>query len=321
MFQKNNDLVYLYALSKIPNIGPATVKALSHKFGSYAEIFTASLDDLLSVKRVTPAIAAEIAKFGQHLDELEQEIELMQDKQIQLIPKNDTRYPNLLKPIPDAPFLFYLLGDIIPEDEISVAIVGSRAASETGQQIAFDLASKLVQQGITIVSGLAVGIDTAGHKGALSAGGRTIACPGSGFYHIYPPENTELAERISQSGVLVSEFPPETTVESKYLLMRDRIIAGLSKAVIVIESEEDGGAVYTARKAHKYDRQVYYINWNKFQGISKEGQSKPVPNYLKENGLPLNNIGDDMITHLIAIAQDKVETRLQLFSDFQDAQT
>ncbi|MDI6784356.1 MAG: DNA-processing protein DprA [bacterium] len=298
-----NELVYIYALNKIPMIGQATVRELLKRFGSYPEIFHASAAQLLEVKRVTPAIAAEIMKFGLHLDELNQEIELLLDKQIQLIPENDNRYPNLLKLIPDAPFLLFMVGKILPEDENSIAIVGSCAASEIGQQIADELATKLVQQGVTIVSGLAAGIDTAGHQGALSAGGRTIACLGSGFERIYPPENQELAERISRSGALVSELPPETTVESKYLLMRDRIIAGLSKAVIVIESEEDGGAVYTARKANKYDRQVFYINWRKFEGIPKEMHDKFVPTYLKENGLPLHHIEPDTISHLVGVAR------------------
>jgi DNA processing protein len=309
-----NELVYIYALSKIPAVGQATVRELLKRFGSYPEIFNASVDKLLEIKRVTPAIAAEIMKFSQHLDELNQEIEIIQENRIQLIPNTDERYPHLLKLICDAPFLLYMLGKIILEDETAIAIVGSRVASEIGQQIASELASKLVQQGVTIVSGLAVGIDTAGHQGALSAGGRTIACPGSGFYRIYPPENTELAERISQSGALISELQPETTVESKYLLMRDRIIAGLSKVVIVIESEEEGGAVYTARKAHKYDRQVFYINWSKFAGIPKAPQSKPVPRYLKETGLPLNNLEQNTISHLAGIAQSDIpKSRIPLF--------
>ncbi|MCX7919238.1 MAG: DNA-processing protein DprA [bacterium] len=309
------ELVYIYALNKISNIGQATVKALLHKFGSYPAIFEASVAELIKVKRITPEIAAEIHKFGHHIDELYQEIEFIQNNRIQIIPNNDSRYPNLLKLIPDAPFLLYMLGNFMPEDETALAIVGSRAASEIGQQIAYELAGKLVQQGVTIVSGLALGIDTAGHLGALSAGGRTIACPGSGLFRIYPPENIELAERITRSGAVLSEFPPETTVESKYLLMRDRIIAALSKAVIVIESEEEGGAVYTARKANKYDRKVFYINWKKFQGVSKETHEKFVPTYLKDNGFPLNNIGEEAIAHLVAVAKEKIELRPLICTD------
>jgi DNA processing protein len=300
------DLVYIYALSKIANIGHATVKALLHKFESYPAIFSAPAEELLQVKRITPVIAAEIMKSNQLLEELNLELEEIQNNQIQAIPSNDTQYPKLLNSIPDAPMLLFMLGNVIPEDELSIAIVGSRAASEVGQQIARQLAEALVKQGVTIVSGLAVGIDTAGHQGALSAGGRTIACLGSGFYRLYPPENQELAEQITHSGVLVSEFPPKTTVESKLLLMRDRIIAGLSKVVIVIESEEDGGAVYTARKANKYDRQVLYINWHKFQGIPKESQSRFVPDYLKETGFPINNIEQPTISYLVSIAKNNI---------------
>lgn len=301
-----DDLVYLYALSRIARIGQATARALLHKFESYPAIFTAPAEELLKVKRITPAIAAEIMKSSRYLEELHQELDEIQDNQIQIISINDTRYPNLLKSIPDAPMLLYMLGNLIPEDELSIAIVGSRAASEVGQQIAKELATALVKQGITIISGLAAGIDTAGHQEALAADGRTIACLGSGFYQIYPPENRELAEQITHSGAIVSELPPKTTVEPKYLLMRDRIIAGLSKVVIVIESEEDGGAVYTARKANKYDRQVLYINWHKFPGIPNEVQSKPVPNYLKETGFPINNLESATISYLVSIAKNNI---------------
>jgi DNA processing protein len=300
------DLVYLYALSKIAKIGQATAKSLLHKFESYPAIFSTPAEELLKVKRITPVITAEIMKSSQHLEELALELEDIQNNQIQVIPVCDNRYPKLLNSIPDAPMLLFILGNVIPEDELSIAIVGSRSASEIGQQIAHNLAIALVKQRITIISGLAVGIDTAGHQGALSVGGRTIACLGSGFYRVYPPENQELAEQITHSGALVSEIPPKTTVESKLLLMRDRIIAGLSKVVIVIESEEDGGAVYTARKANKYDRQVMYINWHKFQGIPQEAQSKLVPNYLKETGFPINNIESATISYLVSIAKNNI---------------
>ena len=302
-----DDLIYLYALSKIPAIGHATVRELLKRFGSYPEIFGAPAVQLLKIKRITPAIAAEIMKFSLHLDELRQELEEIQDKQIQLIPVGDSRYPNLLKLIPDSPILLFMLGKVIPEDEISVAIIGSRSASEIGKEIAAKLATKLAQQGITIVSGLAIGIDTAGHQGALSGNGRTIACLGSGFYNIYPPENTELAERISQSGALVSEYAPNTAVDSWRLLARDRLIAALSKAVIVIESEEDGGAIYTARKSVKYGRQVYYLNWGKFQDLPQEAKPNFVSMYLKENGLPLNNIAVNVISQLVSTAQEKIK--------------
>ncbi|MFB3895875.1 MAG: DNA-processing protein DprA [bacterium] len=302
-----DDLVYLFALSKIARIGQATVRALLHKFESYPAIFTAPAEELLKIKRITPATAAEIMKSNQHLEELALELDEIQHNQIQVIPIDSNRYPKLLKNIPDAPMLIYLMGSIIPEDERSIAIVGSRSASELGQEIAHNLARALVQQGITIISGLAIGIDTAGHQGALSADGRTIACLGSGFSRIYPPENQELAQQIPQSGAIISELPPKTTVESKFLLMRDRIIAGLSKAVIVIESEEDGGAIYTARKANKYDRQVLYINWHKFPGVLEEAQSKYIQNYLKETGLPINNIDSATVSYLVAIAKNNID--------------
>jgi DNA processing protein len=301
-----DDLVYLYALSKIANIGQVTAKSLLHKFESYPAIFSAPAEELLQVRRITPVIAAEIMKSSQHLEDLNLELEEIQNNQIQIIPVNDNRYPKLLNSIPDAPMLLFMLGNVIAEDELSIAIVGSRTASEIGQQIAQDLATALVKQGITIISGLAVGIDTAGHQGALSAAGRTIACLGSGFYRIYPPENQALAEQIAHSGAIVSELPPKTTVEAKFLLMRDRIIAGLSKVVIVIESEEEGGAVYTARKANKYDRQVYYINWHKFQGIPEEALSKQVPSYLKETGLPINNLEPATISYLVSIVKNNI---------------
>ena len=171
----------------------------------------------------------------------------------------DKGYPKNLKHIYDPPSPIYVKGDIIPEDDVAVALVGSRRASIYGLNTCEKLAYEMAARGITVISGLARGIDSAAHKGALKAGGRTVAVFGCGLDCIYPPENRSLAEKIQKDGVLVSEFPAETPPLAGNFPQRNRIISGLALGVVVVEAARNSGALITANFALEQGREVFAV--------------------------------------------------------------
>jgi len=173
--------------------------------------------------------------------------------------RHDEEYPAQLGELPEMPPFFYVRGTLIREDALSVAVVGSRMATEYGKGVAEEIAAGLSARGVTIVSGLARGIDTAAHQGALRAGGRTIAVLGSGADVIYPPENRALAGRIEASGAVISEFEPGMPPLSYHFPRRNRVIAGLALAVVVVEAAERSGALITARLASEFGREVMAV--------------------------------------------------------------
>jgi DNA processing protein len=185
---------------------------------------------------------------------------------------SDRSYPTNLKEIAGAPKKLYVKGSIVLQDTNAVAIVGSRLMTKRGREIAYEFAYELAKRGVTIVSGLARGIDTIAHKAALEAGGRTISVLGSGFDNLYPPENIGLIDQIAQNGAVITEFPPQTLPLGKNFLVRNRIISGLSKAVIVIEGRKRSGTLSTATHAANQGREVFAI------------AGSELPDYLIENG-------------------------------------
>jgi DNA processing protein len=173
--------------------------------------------------------------------------------------RHDDEFPAHLRVIPEAPDFLYVRGTLVREDALAVALVGSRRATEYGEGVAEDLGAQLGGRGITVVSGLARGIDSAGHRGALRAGGRTIAVLGSGADVIYPPENRRLAAQIEASGAVVSQFAPGTPALPHHFPLRNRVIAGLALAVVVVEAAERSGALITARLAGELGREVMAV--------------------------------------------------------------
>ncbi|NLV21896.1 MAG: DNA-protecting protein DprA, partial [Syntrophomonadaceae bacterium] len=171
----------------------------------------------------------------------------------------DEDYPLWLGKIHDPPYLLYYRGELSSLNELSIAIVGSRRASSYGKIQSFRLSRELAAKGITIVSGMARGIDTEAHKGALEAGGQTIAVLGSGLDVIYPPENKQLYNEISQQGAVITEFPPHTHPEPGNFPMRNRVIAGLSRGVLVVEAQQRSGALITVDFALEQGRDVFAV--------------------------------------------------------------
>lgn len=246
------------ALAGIPGVGGVTARKLLDRFGSLASAFNADDDQLLSVPRITPEIVQAMREAD--LDHLDSVIEAYDDSGVHVVSWEDDDYPRNLLEARDSPYLLYVVGDILPADELAVAVVGSRECSATSLDVAESLARELAEQGVTVVSGLAIGIDTAAHRGALSArGGRTLSVLGSGLKAIHPRENSQMAWEISERGAILTEYAPDVTVRGPQLMARDRIVSGLSRAVIVVEAGISSGSMDTAERARKQDRLVFAV--------------------------------------------------------------
>ena len=245
-------------LNALLNIGPITLNRLLAQLGDDPRtVLTTGQRRLESVRGVGPVISASIAAWREHFD-LAREEERMAKSGADFITGRDAGYPRLLKEIHDPPIGLYRKGRYefgVP----CVAIVGSRRTTLYGQATAKRFGAELARLGFCVVSGLARGIDTAAHEGALSVGGKTAAILGTGIDLIYPPENLELYRRIEAEGAILSEFPFGRRADRQSFAMRNRIIAGVSDAVIVVESDVDGGAMITARFAGEQGRLIYAV--------------------------------------------------------------
>jgi DNA processing protein len=247
----------LILLNMIEGIGPIKLKTLLDEFKEPAQILKASIDKLQSVKGIRTVIAQAIKKANLDND-IDREISLIKKYEINIITIFDKNYPENLKNIYDPPVVLYVKGKINKQDELSVSIVGSRKCTYYGMNMADKIAERLAYCGVTIVSGLARGIDTSAHKGALKSG-RTIAVLGSGLGNIYPAENRLLAEKIAQNGAVVSEFPMRMPPNKQNFPRRNRLISGLAKAVLVVEAANKSGALITADFALEQGRDVFAV--------------------------------------------------------------
>ncbi|MEA3459715.1 MAG: DNA-processing protein DprA [Chloroflexota bacterium] len=247
--------VHWLALTYIPSVGGATVRRLLERFGSVEAVFAADPAELASVPRLSERAIAALQAIS--FETIEAELATLAETGLILLTWDAPAYPGSLHDLSDPPPVLFVRGALLPEDERAVAIVGSRRASDYGLAIARRLGQALAAQGLTVISGLALGIDTAAHEGALEASrGRTLAVLGSGLRVIHPRENRVLAERIVARGALLSELRPEAPPRGSYLMARDRIIAALSRAVVVVEAEEGSGSLDTARRAQRLGRPV-----------------------------------------------------------------
>lgn len=250
------DLNDYLALVLTTGIGPVTLAALLERFEAPSAVFSASPNDLAEVPGVSVAVARRLrsAEFRQQAGEL---IELCQRHSISILRPESTLFPPLLRELADPPSILYVRGELKRADQLAIAIVGTRGASNYGRVQAERFARILARAGLTIVSGLARGIDAAAHRGALDAQGRTIAVLSSGVHEIYPPQHQELAEQISASGALVSEMPPFTKPKKGMFPLRNRLISGMALGTLVVEAAERSGALITARHAGEQGREVF----------------------------------------------------------------
>jgi DNA processing protein len=248
----------LLVLNALPNIGPITLNRLLDELGGDPRtVFSVGKRRLESVKGVGPVISESIETWREFLD-LAREEERMARSSADFITTRDPGYPKLLKEIHDPPIGLYRKGHY-EFTHPCIAIVGSRRTTLYGQAIAKKFGAELARLGFCVVSGLARGIDTAAHDGALSVGGKTAAVLGTGIDIIYPPENLELYRRIEADGAVLSEFPFGRRADRQSFAMRNRIVAGMCDATIVVESDVDGGAMITARFAGEHGRLIFAV--------------------------------------------------------------
>jgi DNA processing protein len=250
-----DDTFDLLTLALLPEVTPRTVRQLCARLAvKDALARPGDHPDLL------PPRARRLLRSGEARRRAEEERRHCAVRGVSLVGRDEPAYPSDLRQIFDPPPVLYVRGRLqAPEGAVSVAIVGSRAATASGRALARGMGRDLAAAGITIVSGLARGIDTAAHRGALDAGGRTVAVLGSGLDRLYPPENEALAAAIAERGALVSEFPLGTTPYPANFPRRNRVIAGWSRAVVVVEAAERSGALVTARAALEEGREVLAV--------------------------------------------------------------
>jgi DNA processing protein len=251
------DLGWL-ALTLVPGIGARTFHRLIQRFGSPEQVFTAHRSYLEQVPGLKKGSIDVIG--SQALKETaEKEMLRLRSLGIHTIQWGTEEYPAFLANISDPPPLLYVKGTLVQEDERSVAVVGSRQASAYGLNVCKKLCRELAWQGWTVVSGMARGIDSAAHLGALKGGGRTLAVLGTGLDVMYPRENRKLSQQIAASGAIISEFPLGTPPEPGNFPVRNRIISGLALGVVVVEAATKSGSLITARMALEQDRQVFAV--------------------------------------------------------------
>jgi DNA processing protein len=241
----------------VPGLGPRLWQNLLARFHSAEAVLNASLADLQNVDGVGPKLAAAIKTSRP--EAAQREWDACLERGVNFLWQFDDGYPEPLSRIHDPPPMLYCRGELLPADALAVAIVGSRHCTLYGRQTAEKLAIALANAGLTVVSGLARGIDSSAHSGALQAGGRTLAVFATGLAEIYPPENAELANAISKQGALLSESPLKQAPLPGLFPQRNRIISGLSLGVIVIEASRKSGALHTARHAMEQNREVFAV--------------------------------------------------------------
>jgi DNA processing protein len=246
-------------LSLVSGVGPVLTAALLDAFGSATRALDASPQAIGRVPGIGPKVAARIASARRDLNASE-EMALATKAGVHIVVRGEPEYPALLHEVPDPPALLYVRGQVDPvADSAAIAIVGSRKCTLYGERTARRLAASLARIGVTIVSGLARGIDAAAHRGALEAGGRTLAVLADGLQTIYPPEHADLAHEVERSGALISEMPMRHEPLASLFPRRNRIIAGLSLGVIVVEAAPRSGSLSTANHATEQNREVFAV--------------------------------------------------------------
>jgi DNA processing protein len=255
------DLFYWLALSLTPGIGSVLIKRLLERFKTPEAVFRAPFRELLEIEGLGEKVAQAI-RIGPVEKLVEKELSLIDEVGGKIVTLKDDSYPRRLKDIYDPPALLYVRGELKKEDELAVSIVGSRKTSPYGRWITERMSQELASNGVTIVSGMARGIDSVAHLGAMAGGGRTIAVLGCGVNVIYPPENRNLFTRIIDQGAVLSEFPMGAPPEGGHFPKRNRIISGLSIGVVVVQANDKSGSLITAGYALEQGREVFAVPGN-----------------------------------------------------------
>ncbi|MGH9754078.1 MAG: DNA-processing protein DprA [Blastocatellia bacterium] len=293
------DLADWIALNMIRGIGPRTANQLVDRFGSPAQVFAASR---LSLEKegLKPETIQELHD-SEILEKANDEIERLERLGAVVITLEDEDYPPLLREIYDPPIALYVRGDLKKAcARPCIAVVGSRRSSTYGVNAAMSLSRDLAQNGLTIVSGLARGIDAAAHRGALEAGGLTIAVVGTGLETTYPKEHKKLEDEIAASGAVISEFPLGTPPLPQNFPYRNRVLSGLSFGVLIVEAAEHSGSLITARLAYEQGREVFAVPGN------ITSQTSFGPNFLIKDGAKLVQQWRDVVEELPRDVRDRI---------------
>ncbi len=253
----STDIKYWVGFNNIPGIGRVRLGQLESHFGNLELAWKAPLGEMKRAGLDSPALRA-IEQWRDKIDP-DAEMEKLERYKIKVVTCNDKDYPKRLKEIYDYPPVLYIKGSILPEDDWCLAVVGTRRATVYGKQITEEIVADLARSKITIISGLAKGIDTIAHRSALEAGGRSLAVFASGLDIVYPAENERLAREIMEHGAIMSEYPLGMKPRAENFPRRNRILSGLSMGVLVTEADEDSGAMITARDALEQNREVFAI--------------------------------------------------------------
>lgn len=287
---QDKDRPYYVALSRVPDVGPGRMHRLLRHFGSLAAAWNASPAAWRDAG-LEPAVSKALERQRRQSDP-QQELARLSAAGIAVLTWTDEDFPPLLRQIPSPPILLYVRGSLADSDQLAVAIVGTRNATAYGRSVTRRLATDLAVSGITVVSGLARGIDAAAHRAALDAGGRTLAVFGCGLDIIYPPEHRRLADQVAAQGALISEYPLGRRPAADQFPVRNRLISGLSLGVVITESRERSGALITAEFAGQQGRDVFAVPG------SILNQSSAGPHRLIQDGAKLVMRVEDILGEL-----------------------
>ncbi|MBX2999780.1 MAG: DNA-processing protein DprA [Caldilineaceae bacterium] len=252
-----NEKAYWIAFNRVPGIGPARLTALLESCGTVEQAWRAPIQQL-KASGLDRRTLENLLTVRRTLD-LEAEWQRLIESGVAILTWDDADYPHNLRQTPHPPPVLYVRGELQPVDSCAVAVVGTRRASAYGREVAHTLACELARNGVTVVSGLALGVDAIAHQSAADAGGRTLAVLGSGVDQVYPASNRSLAEAILRHGAIISEYPLGTKPEANNFPPRNRIISGLSLCVVVVEAGERSGALITAKFAAEQGREVFAV--------------------------------------------------------------
>jgi len=291
-------------LERIPRVGPLTIAKLHSAFGSPRAALEAGADKIRRLAGLSEQLAQTISGFVIPKDEILKDIEILAKLQVRVITRWDPDYPLNLKEIYDPPALLFVRGEIKNEDNRAVAIVGTRNPTRYGIEMTERISTGLVQAGITLVSGLARGIDTACHQTAIKEQGRTIGVLGCGTDVSYPKENKKLIREMPQHGAVISEFRPGIAPLATNFYRRNRIVSGLVKGVLVVEAARNSGSLITANHAVDQNRDVFAVPGNLMNPRSHGCH------YLIKNGAGLIESADDVIDALFPVTGKKVQETL-----------
>jgi len=304
---------YWVGFNLVKGIGAVRFRALLDFFGDAGMAWQAPTEALREAG-LSQKLIENLCRLRTQVS-LDQVWERIHSLGVDVLTWDDPGYPRRLKDIDQPPPVIYLRGQLKPEDEWAVAIVGTRRITAYGRQVTEEIASALAHSGVTVVSGLALGVDTVAHTAALKAGGRTLAVLGSGVDHIYPPANQRLAEQISQQGAVISDYPLGTQPEGINFPPRNRIISGLSMTVVVTEAGANSGALITASFAAEQGRDVFAVPGNIFAP-----QCQGANHLIQEGARPLLNPRAVLETRNLTLVTEQRAARSALPSDPTEAQ-